>query len=568
MLKNPPESSTPLEIEKKLREDIHKIISGVFTASTVPTVSRVHKAYEQVLISTLKALRANAGCIAFLDHEIKDFEAIIAHGYAEEFRWWNHVKYGEGIVSSVAESGTPRFSPDVKKELIYKPLRETTVSQITIPLYSHSSLHDKSDIFAVMSIESDSRMKEDTFNVAKDHLSKIIGLHLSRLRADLLTLRMKELYKLVNSISEEENFDKVIDNIMSALKTFVDSSEVALLVRFGGALKVTAKQDFNETPPSDLEIGISEGKGYTCYVAQTRRPFYCANVKDTERYPYYLEVVPKTRSQYTVPLIYRKDLIGILNIGSKIEYGFTQHDRVLIDIFANLVANAVYNSKLIKELRTISHQVNQKLSNVNFLESSIIKKLGSNSDVISTFKILQQSVNEAKSLVVQTAYPMRPEKIEEIDINALIKTVVDKITPLLQEESISFFWEKSQTTLPKMKIGAQHLEDVLNNIFWNAVEAMKESKQKKITLKTEIKTFKEIHFLVITIVDTGKGITENQIDKVFDPTYYKTPKENTRFGRGIGLWVCDQVLSNYGGYLELKKNTPTGTKALIHFPLN
>jgi len=542
------------------------------TTRKVPKVSDTYDTYMCMLMVTLDILDAEAGCIAFLDDGLKDFESIIAYGYGEDFIWWDKVKYGEGIVSQVAESGSPKFIQDVKNEKSYKSLCAGTNSQITIPLNDKNRFDG--NVFAVISIESSGNLYDKT-EIAYEVIALVLSGTLLKVRDKLLSMRMRELYSLINRLSEEDDYKKLIGEILRHSKSFVDSSEVALLIRNGAHLKVEQRQDFDEETPENLFIGINAGKGYTCFVAQTRKSFYCANVNNAIKYPYYLEVVPKTKSQYTVPLIYRNDLVGVLNIGSAIEYGFTKHDRELIDIFAGLVANAVYNSKLMYDLRLISYNISMRLQNVNFLSNSVLSALR-DENVKSNFKLLKQSANQARQLILQSIYPMKEGLGKEESISDVLKLLADQFEQISKSKGIDFEFIRCAKKCDWILVSRQHSWNVICNVIWHSID-MLNGQDKKVLLveeridKHDINNGTEIiTYYVIEVRYNSDDSFDYSSDEYLERyAYYTQNNDEERSCEGLGLWVCDQVLSSYGGYLEIKSLDRNKFRSLlVHLPIS
>jgi len=68
----------------------------------------------------------------------------------------------------------------------------------------------------------------------------------------------------------------------------------------------------------------------------------------------------------------------------------------------------------------------------------------------------------------------------------------------------------------------------------------------------------------IKIKDQGKGMTTDEIEKVFDPFY--TTKEPGK-GMGIGLYICSQIMKIHRGSIDIHSSPGKGTEVLIKIPL-
>jgi len=125
---------------------------------------------------------------------------------------------------------------------------------------------------------------------------------------------------------------------------------------------------------------------------------------------------------------------------------------------------------------------------------------------------------------------------------------------------------------------------VFTNILMNAIQAMPPpppaeeelpAADRKISLQTQFLEGQEDSFtprpsvkgpfIRIHIVDTGKGIRPEDLNKIFDPFFTTKP---TGEGTGLGLYIVSGILKNYGAQYHLESTVGQGTKFLIDFPLS
>ena len=542
-------------------EAIEHRLADVLRSGQTPTVNQLRESYQAVLAEALQLFHADAGCLVFIDRQEPDFETIVAEGYGPRFQWWEHVQYGEGLVSSAASKGALLLTPDVTQAPGYVALRPATKSQASIPL------KDRWGTFGVLALESDTisafpescRPTVATFGDAFQHL-------LREFHGDLLSARMASTFDQLNAIGEEENEKRRIELIMQAAASLVGEGEVAVLRRYGGRLVVTDTLNIDVPTPDDLEIGISEGQGYTCYVAHTQRPFYCKDTSDKSRYPYYRSVVESTRSQYTMPLLFKRELVGVLNVGSTVPYGFSVMDRRLLDIFAEHAANSLYYSRLFSELRTLTHQVRQRLHVVDWLGPSVLKRIPE--DLEATFARFQDAVNESKDLLTASMYPYRQGELEDVNIPALVAKIIDELKDVIDEAGIAMETGFEHGNLVYRAV-SQHLREVIRNVLWNAIEALAECDEKRIAISARAEVQYEARYLKVTVADTGRGILvpdrspAESVRELLSPGSKRPVGRDARRGRGLGLWICDHLLANYGGYLDLNPGDKGGTVVAI-----
>lgn len=105
-------------------------------------------------------------------------------------------------------------------------------------------------------------------------------------------------------------------------------------------------------------------------------------------------------------------------------------------------------------------------------------------------------------------------------------------------------------------IDAELLKQALINILQNAFDATEQNG----TIKVEC--YKENTNAIIIISDTGKGISEINLKKIFD-LYFTTKKD----GNGLGLSITQKIISQHNGSIELSSKENIGTSFKIILPL-
>jgi PAS domain S-box-containing protein len=127
--------------------------------------------------------------------------------------------------------------------------------------------------------------------------------------------------------------------------------------------------------------------------------------------------------------------------------------------------------------------------------------------------------------------------------------------------------------LLNIKGSAVHLEKTVLNLVANAVEAI--SGAGLITIRTEnryldkpvpgYEQIREGDYVVLTVADTGSGISGADIDKIFEPFY--TKKKMGRSGTGLGLAIVWGTVKDHEGYIDVESNMGEGSTFTLYFPV-
>jgi two-component system NtrC family sensor kinase len=116
--------------------------------------------------------------------------------------------------------------------------------------------------------------------------------------------------------------------------------------------------------------------------------------------------------------------------------------------------------------------------------------------------------------------------------------------------------------IPKVKCFPQQLNQVFLNLLVNAAHAM-EGQQGTITVKTALADAGDV--VVVSISDTGCGMTEEVRKRIFEPFY--TTKEVGK-GTGLGLSISYDIIKKHGGSIEVQSEPGRGTTFTIELPVS
>ncbi len=140
-----------------------------------------------------------------------------------------------------------------------------------------------------------------------------------------------------------------------------------------------------------------------------------------------------------------------------------------------------------------------------------------------------------------------PARIEMVIDDAIAHTSIPESIELTK---------KLDTGLPEVEIDTDQIRQVLVNIVMNAVQAM--PKGGKLTIAAKQRD----NFLEVKITDTGDGIPEENLGKIFDPLFTTKAK-----GIGLGLAVCKAIIDRHQGHIEVESGVGKGATFTIKLPL-
>jgi two-component system sensor histidine kinase HydH len=116
---------------------------------------------------------------------------------------------------------------------------------------------------------------------------------------------------------------------------------------------------------------------------------------------------------------------------------------------------------------------------------------------------------------------------------------------------------KAHEDLPLADIDPDKIKQVLLNIFLNALSAMPDGGR----LSVEMAAQKD--FMDVTVSDTGSGIKEEDLPRIYDPYFTSKPA-----GTGLGLAVVQKIMDAHGGIIQMGSRAGAGTKVTLRFSLS
>lgn len=168
------------------------------------------------------------------------------------------------------------------------------------------------------------------------------------------------------------------------------------------------------------------------------------------------------------------------------------------------------------------------------------------------------------SVLKKVKHPhMRQE--ERLDFNQILR---DEVRFLEASPYFRFEIEKEwllTERLPHFAGIAADFDQLFGNLLRNAAEAMKDQKNKKLTLSTCY----DDNELMIIIRDNGPGIPRHLQDRLFQPFFSTKTQEvgiSGSLGTGLGLYSCRQIVRQYGGTIEAVSSPGQGAAFVIRLP--
>ncbi|MDP8247205.1 MAG: response regulator [Candidatus Tritonobacter lacicola] len=316
----------------------------------------------------------------------------------------------------------------------------------------------------------------------------------------------------------------------------------------------------------------------------------------------------EVKSGMVVPLIYRGEVIGTFNLGSKEKKAYREEHYQILKQIAGEIAIALENAELYRKLKTysdkleekvaertealrsnirelkeaqerliqseklaatskliagVAHEIKNPLNSMSFATANIEKMLNSGFDMRKTqdfcresLSILRSDIGRLKEMVDRFMVFTRPDRIEleDADINDIIRQVVKGVEGELRQKGITIV-EKYAKRIPVLKLEKAAFHRCILNLLLNSRDALERSG------RIEIRSGLADNLVTVEVKDNGYGIPPEIRDKIFD-IFFTTKAE----GAGLGLSQVYRTVESHRGSITFQSEPGKGTTFIITLP--
>jgi len=157
-----------------------------------------------------------------------------------------------------------------------------------------------------------------------------------------------------------------------------------------------------------------------------------------------------------------------------------------------------------------------------------------------------------------------------------VKDILDKavffIYPEANKQGVTIQIHSEDDT-PKIKVDPDQIQQVFLNLMINALQAMPSGGALKITISKAEKRDINMNmvtgdmmsekFVCISFSDTGEGVPEEDIDRIFDPFFTKKSR-----GTGLGLAISQRIVHEHGGEITVTSTPGKGSEFSVYLPVS
>ncbi|MBF0230508.1 MAG: PAS domain S-box protein [Desulfamplus sp.] len=269
----------------------------------------------------------------------------------------------------------------------------------------------------------------------------------------------------------------------------------------------------------------------------------------------------ETEGNLSAALLYDDQGKEIASVGIFVDLG----ERLAMERKLSETRQQLLQSEKLAAMGRLTSQIAHELNNPLFGIMNTLELMKTEiSPQNKRRKLLDMSISETMRLADMLKKMLsfsKPDQEKKININ--INTVLDEIILLYEkrfrENSVKFEYQFAEN-IPMVNASKDQLRQVFLNMISNAMDSMPDGGSLKIA------TEYDSHKVRIILSDTGAGIKEEHIERIFDSFF--TTKTDSVKGVGLGLSVCYGFVKDHGGDIKVESRVGEGTTFIICLPIS
>lgn len=217
----------------------------------------------------------------------------------------------------------------------------------------------------------------------------------------------------------------------------------------------------------------------------------------------------------------------------------------------------------------VSHELKTPLASMKVLSDSLIQ--GGDAVDAGTYREFMEDIaaevdrenkviNDLLSLVKLDGSETTVLNVTHCDISEMLRQLIKTLTPLAQKAGVEMLYEEK--TQVEADVDEVKLSLAIMNLIENAIKYNKDEGWVKVTLDSDLQ------FIVITVSDSGIGIPEESIGRIYD-RFYRVDKSHSREigGTGLGLSITRNAILLHRGAIKATSIVGEGTTFTVKIPM-
>ena len=282
-----------------------------------------------------------------------------------------------------------------------------------------------------------------------------------------------------------------------------------------------------------------------------------------------------------LPLSLGSHIVGVLRIFFPEQRKFSEEELNVAEFIAEQCAMAIDKARLIETqqirydhlaLQTeklsslgrmaagIAHEINNPLAGILLYSTNMIKKVPEGGPLKEGLQVIVHETVRCRGIIQELLEFSREKEPKKIPAN--INNIISKALSILENEFRLRHVRVEKhlaECMPETLLDVNQMEQVFVNLLINGVEAIQDEQG---TIKVSSAADPKTERLRIEVEDTGMGISNKNMERIFEPFFSTKPK-----GTGLGLSVNYGIVQKHGGNIQVFSQPGQGTRFTVEIPL-
>jgi PAS domain S-box-containing protein len=212
---------------------------------------------------------------------------------------------------------------------------------------------------------------------------------------------------------------------------------------------------------------------------------------------------------------------------------------------------------------SMAHEFNNPLGIIMGFVEEMLSTTAPDGAEFETLKIIDEEAKRCQKIIQGLMEFARPTPVtpQATDVATLIDKTLKLIDARLYKQRVTLTAAVAPD-LPPIHADSQQLEQVLVNLYLNALDAMIGGGRLTVGAQLDGGGV-SANDIVISVADTGHGIAHDDLQKIFQPFFTARKKA----GMGLGLSICERIIKNHGGRIEVETEQGQGTLFRVRLPV-
>ncbi|MCP4599503.1 MAG: hypothetical protein GY847_03020 [Proteobacteria bacterium] len=302
-----------------------------------------------------------------------------------------------------------------------------------------------------------------------------------------------------------------------------------------------------------------------------------------------LELLEGIQADVLLPIQGNEQLLGLMSLSDeRFKDPYSSEEVTLLSGLTGQIATTVENSRLYQQTKErdrlaalgqmaagLAHEIRNPLGSIKgaaqVIEEVIQSKKGGASEG-ELLTVIVEEVDRLNRVVSDFLVYARPSsgRVQVINVNAILQRSL-QLFEAGHEGQVDLIIDLAQD-LPGCEVDGEKLHQVFLNLALNAIQATQGQEYKRLDVSTQMRatsalskstpgSAKPVHYVNVRFVDNGPGIDPKTLENIFIPFF--TTKEK---GSGLGLAVCQRIVRDAGGEIEVQSRLGQGTIFTVVLP--